>query len=80
MADHDALAGLETRYLVARLGDEETKAKHKDCRYFVLDPMHDRIAREVLLHYAAIAKTRGMEPLAEDIFEWMRSTRYVPSD
>jgi hypothetical protein len=42
--------------------------------------MHDRIAREVLLHYAVIARSRGYEPLAEDIWDWVRETPYVAAD
>lgn len=42
--------GLQSPYLVRRLDDQT--GKHVDCRYFVLDPLHDPIARQALAAYA----------------------------
>lgn len=46
-------AGLFRKFKVERTLDPE--GKHDGCRYFVLDPQHDPIAREVLRSYAEIA-------------------------
>lgn len=43
--------GLRDKYRVER--HDDPTGKHNDCRYFVLDPQHDPIAREALALYAA---------------------------
>ena len=65
-----AEGGLERRYHVERLND--TEGKHADCRYFVLDPQHDPIAREALKTYANHAQAKGYVTLADDLFAWLR--------
>lgn len=69
-AKDKAEGGLERRYHVERLND--TEGKHADCRYFVLDPQHDPIAREALTAYAKGALASGYTTLAEDLIAWLR--------
>ena len=65
----DALAeedrGLEHRYDVKRVNDPS--GKHDSCRYFVLDPKHDPLARVALAAYADEAKAAGYAALADDL-------------
>lgn len=61
--------GLESRYEVRKINDLD--GKHADCRYFVLDPQHDPIARDALATYAAHAKARGYGELARDLSSWL---------
>ena len=63
-------APLYRKFNVERLND--STGKHVDCRYFVLDPQHDPLARVALMAYAAAAREAGIVPLAEDIDAWLR--------
>lgn len=58
-------AGLYEKYRVER---NDPTGKHADCRYFVLDPQHDPVAREALILYAARTRNRA---LRRDIYEWL---------
>lgn len=69
LEEHEKEEGLTIRYEVTRLGDEA--GKHDECRYFVLDPKHDPIARIALRAYAQEAAVRGYQPLANDLFDWI---------
>lgn len=69
-AKDKAEGGLERRYHVERLND--TEGKHADCRFFVLDPQHDPIAREALKTYAQHAYAKGYVTLHDDLFAWLR--------
>lgn len=60
--------GLYNRYEVTRLNDPDDK--HADCRYFVLDPKHDPIARDVLALYADRTRRDGNEALAKSLYDW----------
>lgn len=62
-------AGLVQKYEVHRLNDEA--GKHDDCRFFVLDPQHDAIARYALASYAYEADRTGNKRLADDILAWL---------
>lgn len=64
------MTGLERRYEVRKVVDPE--GKHDDCRYFVLDPRHDPIARQALAIYANISRAHGSDTLADDLDEWLR--------
>ncbi len=71
--------GLQPRYLVHKVND--SAGKHKACRYFVLDPQHDPIARAALARYAQVARAEGHAELADDLDDWVDSTspRGVPT-
>lgn len=60
--------GLADKYRVERLGDED--GKHGDCRYFVLDPQHDPIAREAIRVYALSAQDKNLR-LSIDLTQWL---------
>ena len=53
--------------------NEKTTGKHDDCRYFVLDPTHDPVARSALISYAHKAQIAGHPELAADLLAWVRS-------
>jgi hypothetical protein len=61
----EQIAGLEHRYNVERVNDPN--GKHAGCRYFVLDPQHDQIARVALMAYSNVARGRGLVALADDL-------------
>ena len=61
--------GLESRYEVKKIGDSE--GKHDECRFFVLDPQHDIIARAALARYAQVARAEGFGALASDLDTWL---------
>lgn len=63
--------GLEHRYDVQKVNDPE--GRHNDCRYFVLDPQHDPIAREALRDYAVHALSYGHVGLYQDLDRWLTS-------
>lgn len=69
MSTDSKTTGLEARYEVRRIVD--TTGKHNDCRYFVLDPQHDEIARHALAEYANRARAAGYQALAEDLDDWL---------
>lgn len=69
-AKDKAEGGLERRYRVERLNDAE--GKHADCRFFVLDPQHDPLARRALRCYADAALKSGYTTLFDDLREWLR--------
>lgn len=63
--------GLEGRFYVKKIVDPN--GKHEECRYFVLDPQHDPIARRALMTYALDARIAGHGALSEDLFTWLDS-------
>jgi hypothetical protein len=67
----DRKRGLYPKYQVERINDPV--AKHAGCRYFVLDPQHDPIARDALALYAARAERDGYRELARDLHKWLQS-------
>lgn len=69
MAAEEKTEGLLHKYNVARVSDPT--GKHDNCRYFVLDPKHDPIARQALSSYAARARLDGYEELYQDLMDWL---------
>jgi hypothetical protein len=65
--------GLEHRYDVKRVND--AAGKHDDCRFFVLDPKHDPIARVAVSAYADEARAAGYDALADDLEALVNQTR-----
>lgn len=65
----DTEKGLEARYFVQKIDDPS--GKHDQCRYFVLDPQHDPIARDALSLYSSRARRAGFIPLADDLDAWL---------
>lgn len=73
-------AGLTNRYRVEKINDPS--GKHADCRYFVLDPQHDPLARIALAAYADAAAKGHIDKggylhtpykrLAADLRAWLR--------
>lgn len=61
--------GLEPRYRVEKINDPT--GKHDACRYFVLDPQHDPMARVALLVYEREARRNGYFDLADDLGLWV---------
>jgi hypothetical protein len=61
--------GLEARYRVEKIN--EPNGKHDECRYFVLDPAHDLIARQALAFYRNHAARFGYGALADDLTAWL---------
>ena len=61
--------GLEARYDVRKINDPG--GKHDACRYFVLDPQHDPIARDALRAYATAAGAEGFAALRVDLHAWL---------
>lgn len=61
--------GVIKKYDVRRVNDPE--GKHAECRYFVLDPRHDPLARDALVVYAHAAEVSGYGSLAEDLRGWL---------
>lgn len=60
--------GLHKKYRVEKISDPT--GKHDNCRYFVLDPQHDPIARIALLAYADEAWNTGNRALGDELTEW----------
>ena len=58
--------GLCNRYEVRKVSDPT--GKHKDCKYLVLDPQHDPIAREAIRLYAG--RTWNLQ-LSNDLNDWL---------
>lgn len=65
----EKFTGLHHKYDVKRVDDPT--GKHAECRYFVLDPQHDPLAREALRRYASVARERGYRQLAMDLLAWV---------
>ena len=65
--------GLIGKYVVTRLNDPD--GKHAGCRFFVLDPEHDPIARGALELYADVAHAQGYRALADDLRLWIGDLR-----
>lgn len=63
--------GLVEKFEVKRLRESSRGIDHTDCRYFVLDPRHDPIARVVIDRYASLAVQEGQLELAHDLNNWM---------
>lgn len=63
------MTGLESRYQVEKINDPD--GKHKDCKYFVLDPQHDPIAIQALRAYATEAGAAGNLELRSDLHNWL---------
>ena len=70
--------GLYEKYEVLRLDDDE--GKHYECRYFVLDPQHDPIARVALAAYEREARAQEFDRLADDLAAWRRRLREEQDD
>lgn len=70
--------GLLHKYDVQRRNDPD--GKHDDCRYFVLDPQHDPLARFALAVYADRARAAGYDALATDLDLWLFDTEKEASD
>lgn len=62
------MSGLEARFNVSKINDPT--GKHNDCRYFVLDPEHDRDAYNALMTYAYVTDN---DELSADLFAWLRA-------
>ncbi len=60
--------GIINKYIVSRINDPERK--HKDCKYFVLDPKHDKYAKMALQAYAVYCWT-DYPQLANEIMAWI---------
>jgi hypothetical protein len=72
-----AAEGLLPKYHVKRNNDQG--GKHDDCRYFVLDPEHDLVARRALAYYANDAREEGYTALADDLEAWVRALWDAPT-
>lgn len=72
----NADAGLESRYRVEKVNDPT--GKHDDCRYFVLDPQHDPVARAALRAYADAPGTS--DDLRADLMSWLDDIGAVRDD
>lgn len=66
-----ATRGLEQRFEVTRLTPSTRGIDHSECRYFVLDPQHDPLARSALIGYASAALEQGRTQLFQDLIEWV---------
>jgi len=73
----DREVGLYKKYNVTRVADFD--GKHENCEYFVMDPRHDLIARQVLEMYAQLAETAGYAKLPEDIRAMIERSKGEPS-
>lgn len=69
----DESPGFRRKYFVKKLRDPD--GKHDSCRYFVLDPQHDPLARQALSLYATLTDDAGNRGLCLDIREWLREIR-----
>jgi hypothetical protein len=68
-AGDERFTGLHHKYDVTRRNDPE--GKHAECRYFVLDPQHDPLAREALETYSDAAFSAGYIALSKEIDHWI---------
>lgn len=71
MTHMDGDDGLIRKFKVERLTPSSRGIDHTRCEYFVLDPLHDPIARQVLSRYAEIADQVGDKALASDMYKWL---------
>ena len=76
LAEKDAW--LEARYRVKKIND--STGKHDQCRYFVLDPLHDPLARAALAAYRDAASHAGYDALATDLNSWLDAVLDSVSD
>lgn len=60
------MAGLEYKYDVKKNSDPH--GKHRNCRYFVLDPQHDELARAAIEFYALNTEN---DELANGLHAWL---------
>lgn len=67
---NDTTQGLYRKYHVRRVDDPTDK--HADCRYFVLDPAHDKFAVTALIMYIAACE-KEYPKLAQDLDLWLES-------
>lgn len=67
--NEEQATGLLHKYDVKRVNDPD--GKHDGCRYFVLDPQHDPLARDALASYAKAAHYAGYEALAQALNQWL---------
>jgi hypothetical protein len=67
---NDTERGLYGKYKVMRLND--WVGKHDECRYFVLDPIHDKHAVTALIMYIASCQKEYPE-LAKDLDLWLEA-------
>jgi len=63
--------GLIAKFDVKRLVPSSRGIDHTNCEYFVLDPRHDPMARQMLGEYALLADQIGEKLLAADLFQWL---------
>lgn len=62
--------GLQEKFKVERLRPSSRGIDHGECRYFVLDPEHDKHARRALYAYASDIEDEEPE-LAHDLYRWL---------
>lgn len=65
MVDKDR--GVYEKFRVERIDDADRR--HAECWYFVLDVVHDPLAREALAAYSKAARAAGYWRLADDLDE-----------
>lgn len=71
--------GLIAKFDVRRLVPSSRGVDHSDCRYFVLDPAHDPLAREALRLYMVRARAEGYSALSDDLNSWLADIRVAES-
>jgi hypothetical protein len=71
MSDVEKPPGLIHKFHVERLVPSSRGIDHSECQYFVLDPEHDPLARQLLSEYAMLADQIGEKKLAADMFQWL---------
>lgn len=74
----DVTRGIYAKFRAERT-DPESQQRHKDCRVFVLEPLHDPHARPALAAYAAHC-AEGVPELSSDINRWLNNLVGVDSD
>lgn len=77
--DAEKATGLYDKYIVKRSnGSSEPGGKHESCKYFVLDLVHDKLARPALEAYAIAAHDAGYKKLAADLASLSGTLPRVP--
>lgn len=71
MAEYNPKGGLNRKFKVDRLAPSSRGIDHTKCDYFVLDPLHDPVARQALIHYASLVDQVGDHKFAADLFAWL---------